>query len=102
MPAPHPHLEALADGGTLLTWSTHLRTGNGTFIHELRFAVRLDAAIVRRLIDEVGAERAVYTLWTYFRSIPPAPGTADSERTPLEEWAEAVEALIAEVQRREP
>ncbi len=102
MPTSNPHLEPLAGGGTLLTWQTHLRTESGVHTQELRFAVRLDTAVVRRLLSAMGVERAIYTLWTHFRSIPSTTGTIDAERVSLEEWAQAVEALIAEVRGNEP
>jgi hypothetical protein len=57
--------------------------------------------MVQRLIGEMGAERAVFTLWNHFRKIPLAPGTIDSERASLEEWAKAVEALVVEMRQRE-
>jgi hypothetical protein len=96
------HLEPLAAGGTLLTWRTELRVGSRVFPQELRFAVRLEPTIVRRLIRELGPERAVYTLWTHYRKIPSASAALDAERLSLEEWAKAVEALIAEVRGGDP
>jgi len=102
MPTSNPHLEPLAGGGTLLTWQARLRTESGVHTQELRFAVRLDTAVVRRLISAMGVDRAIYTLWTHFRSIPSPAGTIDAERVSLEEWAKAVEALIAEVRGHEP
>ena len=101
MPASNPHLEPLAEGGTLLTWKTHLEMGSSPLPQELCFAVRLEPAMVQRLIGEMGAERAVFTLWNHFRKIPLAPGTIDSERASLEEWAKAVEALVVEMRQRE-
>jgi hypothetical protein len=101
MQASNPHLEPLAEGGTLLTWQSPLPMGNQSDTREICFAVRLEPARVQRLISEMGAERAVFTLWNHFRKIPVTPGTIDSERASLEEWAKAVDALVVEIRRRE-
>jgi hypothetical protein len=101
MPPLNPRVEPLSGGGALLTWETCVGTGDAVQRQELCFAVRLEPARVQRLIAELGAERAIYLLWTHFRNIP-ATDVIDSERVSLQEWAQAVEALVAEVRRLRP
>jgi hypothetical protein len=97
MQTDSPILEPLPQGGTMLTWTMHLGVGPEAARQELRFAVRASLATVERLLAERGPERAVWILWTHFRSIPTTQGAIDSERSSPEEWAQAVEALITEV-----
>jgi hypothetical protein len=96
MPLATPRIEPLAQGGTELTWGIHVQADGEVYRQELHFAVRVSPAMVERLLAELGSERAVSLLWTHFRSIPSTPAWLDSEHTSLEEWAQGVEALLAE------
>ena len=93
----NPSLEALPEGGTLVTCEVRLDAGRETYTQALRFTARLGLALAERLIVEVGPERAVWVLWTHFRRIATTPTAVDSERASLEDWAKAVDALLAEV-----
>ncbi len=97
MQLSNPHIEPLAQGGTELTWEVHWQADRDVYQQELRFAVRVSPAMVERLLAELGPERAVLLLWTHFRSIPPTQASLDSEHASVEEWAQGVEALLAEV-----
>jgi hypothetical protein len=95
----NPYLERLPEGGTLVTCEVRVDAGRETYTRELRFIARLELALVERLIAEVGAELAVWMLWTHFRRITTTPMAVDSERASLEDWAIAVDILLAEVKR---
>jgi hypothetical protein len=97
MPLLNPHLEPLPDGETLVVCEVRVDTGRQTYSHEWRFTVRLELAFVKRLIAEVGLDRAVWMLWAHFRRITTAPKIVDSERASLEDWARAVDFLLTEV-----
>src|SRR5919108_5813463 len=92
-----PRIEPLAQGGTELTWEVDVQADGEVYRQELHFAVRVSPAMVARLLAELGSERAVSLLWTHFRRIPSTQPSLDSEHSSLEEWAQGVEALLAEV-----
>jgi hypothetical protein len=96
MQLSNPRIEPLAEGGTELTWEVHLQADREVYQQELRFAVRVSPAMVERLLAELGPERVVSLLWTHFRSIPSTQASLDSEHASFEEWAQGVEALLAE------
>ena len=91
-----PRIEPLAQGGTELTWEVHVQGDGEVYRQELRFAVRVSPAMVERLLAELGSWRAASLLWTHFRSIASTQASLDSEHTSLEQWAQGVEALLAE------
>jgi len=98
-----PHnlrLESLPEGLTLISWDCHLHLGDQVHTQRLQFAVRLSQRTVERLVAESGPERVVSLLWTHFRAIPLRHGMIDSDRASLEEWSQAVEALLTEVNER--
>jgi hypothetical protein len=95
----NPHLEALPEGGTLVTYEARVGAGREAYTQELRFTVGLDVALVERLTAEVGPERGVWLLWTHFRRLTTGPMSVDSERASLEDWAKAIDAILAEVEQ---
>jgi hypothetical protein len=93
----NPHLEALPEGGTLVTYEVRMDAGPEPYAQELRFMVRLELPLVERLLAEVGPERAVWLLWTHFRRLTSTPLSIDSERVSIEDWGKAVDTILAEV-----
>ena len=98
MQPANPRLELLPHKQTLFTWEMQVNLGGEARSHQLRFAVRLNPAAVERLITDVGCERAMYLLWTHFRSIPSGQASIDSDRVSLAEWACAVDDLLTGIQ----
>lgn len=97
MPLLDPHLEPLPEDETLVVCEVRVDAGHETYSHELRFTARLELALVKRLIAQVGPDRAVWMLWAHFRRIPNLSMAVDSERVSLEDWAKAVDVLLTEV-----
>ena len=100
MQPSNPRLESLPHGQTLLTWEMQVNLAGEARAQQLRFAVRLNPMAVERLIADVGCERAVYLLWIHFRTIPSSQASIDSDRVSLEEWAHAVDDLLAGIKEQ--
>jgi hypothetical protein len=94
----NPHLEALPEGGTLVTYEVRMDAGPEAHAQELRFMVRLELPLVEHLLAEVGAEQAVSLLWTHFRRLTTTPLSIDSERVSIEDWGKAIDTILAELQ----
>ena len=94
----NPHLEALPEGETLVACEVLVDAGAEACTQALRFTVRLDRARAERLIADVGPERAIWLLWSHFRRLSATPSGADSGQASLEDWAKAVDALLAEIE----
>jgi hypothetical protein len=95
----NPHLESLPEGDTVVACEVLVEAGREAYTQVLRFTVRLDRARVERLIADVGPERAIWLLWSHFRRLNTIPSAADSEHASLQDWAKAVDVLLAEIEQ---
>ena len=93
------HLQPLRGGGTQITCAVQVEGSREDYAQELRFTVRLERALVERVLIEMGPERAIWLLWTHFRRLATSPLSVDAERTSLADWAKAVDALVGETER---
>jgi hypothetical protein len=95
----NPRLESLSEGETVVACEVLVDAGREAYTQALRFTVRLDRARAERLIADLGPERAIWLLWTHFRRLSTVPSAIDSQHASLEDWAKAVDDLVAEVKQ---
>jgi hypothetical protein len=94
----NPHLEALPEGETVVACEVLVGAGAEAYRQALRFTVRLERAHAERLVADLGPEHAIWLLWSHFRRLGAIPSGSDSEHASLEDWAKAVDALLAEIE----